>query len=67
VARSAHALKWMKPTYDLLSIQRELDGNLSSISGSIDGSLPENTASCQARFNHEGRTICCAVIAIQFS
>jgi len=34
-----------------------LDGNLSSISGSIQGSLPENTASWQARFRLQGRTI----------
>jgi hypothetical protein len=28
-----------------------------SISASIEGSLPENTAIWQARFNHDGRTI----------
>jgi hypothetical protein len=30
---------------------------LQSISASIKGSLPENTESWQARFNHEGPTI----------
>jgi hypothetical protein len=30
---------------------------LQSVSASIEGSLPENTASWQARFNHEERTI----------
>jgi len=30
---------------------------LSSISASIEGSLPQNTASWQAHFDHAGRTI----------
>ena len=30
----------------------ELDGNLSSISASIEGSLPENTAAWQAHHGH---------------